>query len=81
MRGSLNVNNSEILRQAALGGMGLALLAGWLIRDNLAADANPGDMDLVIHAVYPASRRCSAKIRVFTEMLAVMLNDDSRGDT
>ena len=89
--GGLNVNNSEMLRQAALGGMGLALLADWLIRDDLAAgtlvpvlpeyDANPGDMDVVIHAVYPASRRGSVKIRIFTDMLAASLNDDSRGDT
>ncbi|HEX7982696.1 MAG TPA: LysR family transcriptional regulator [Duganella sp.] len=86
VRGSLNVNNSEVLREAALGGMGLALLSDWLIRDELAAgtlvavlaeyDVNPGDMDVVIHAVYPASRRGSAKIRVFTEMLAAALQDE-----
>nr|WP_315399550.1 LysR family transcriptional regulator [uncultured Duganella sp.] len=81
--GGLSVNNADILRQAALGGMGLALLADWLVRDDLAAgtlvpvladyDANPGDMDVVIHAVYPASRRGAAKIRLFTDMLAACL--------
>ncbi|WP_432380993.1 LysR family transcriptional regulator [Duganella sp. P38] len=81
--GSLHVNNSEMLRQAALGGVGLALLAEWLIQDDLAAgrllpvlgeyQANPGEMDVGIYAVYPASRRGASKIRVFTDMLAAAL--------
>lgn len=85
VRGNLNVNNSEMLRQAALGGMGLALLPGWLIRQDLddgalvgvlpGYQANPGDMDVGIYAVYPASRRGSSKIRVFTDMLAIALDN------
>jgi DNA-binding transcriptional LysR family regulator len=84
VRGNLNVNNSEMLRQAALGGLGLALLPGWLIQQDMddgklvgvlpGYQANPGEMDVGIYAVYPSSRRGSSKIRVFTDMLAIALD-------
>jgi len=35
--------------------------------------ANPGEMDVGIYAVYPANRRGASKIRVFTDMLAESL--------
>jgi DNA-binding transcriptional LysR family regulator len=85
VRGNLNVNNSEMLRQAALGGLGLALLPGWLIQRDMddgklvgvlpGYQANPGEMDVGIYAVYSASRRGSSKIRVFTDMLAIALDN------
>ncbi|MYM33123.1 LysR family transcriptional regulator [Duganella sp. FT94W] len=81
--GSLHVNNVEMLRQAALGGLGLALLPGWLIQQDLEAGAlapvltdyraNPGEMAVGIYAVYPANRRGASKIRVFTDLLAAAL--------
>jgi len=81
--GKLQVNNAEMLRQAALGGLGLALLPGWLVQPDLDSgalvavltgyQANPGDMDVGIYAVYPANRRGAAKIRAFTDMLAATL--------
>ncbi|TFW19242.1 LysR family transcriptional regulator [Duganella callida] len=80
VHGSLHVNNSDMLRQAALGGLGLALLPGWLIQPDLDQgtlvavlpdyQANPGEMDVGIYAVYPANRRGASKIRVFTDLLA-----------
>jgi DNA-binding transcriptional LysR family regulator len=83
VRGTLQVNNAEMLRQAALGGLGLALLPGWLVREDLEAgallpvldgyQANPGDMDVGIYAVYAANRRGSSKIKAFTDMLAQAL--------
>jgi DNA-binding transcriptional LysR family regulator len=83
VRGSLQVNNSEMLRQAALGGLGLALLPEWLVQQDLAAgtllpvlgayQANPGEMDVGIYAVYAANRRGSAKIKAFTDLLAEAL--------
>jgi DNA-binding transcriptional LysR family regulator len=83
VRGNLQVNNAEMLRQAALGGLGLALLPGWLVQQDLEAgallpvldgyQANPGDMDVGIYAVYAANRRGSSKIKVFTDMLAEAL--------
>ena len=77
--GTLTVNNGEMLRLAACQGLGLALLPSWLAQADLDRgallvvlpdyDVNPGEMDVSIHAVYPASRRGSSKIRVFTDML------------
>ena len=83
VNGSLHVNNAEMLRQAALQGLGLALLPGWLIQQDLDQgrlapvlaeyQANPGEMDVGIYAVYPANRRGASKIRVFTDLLAEAL--------
>ncbi|WP_343730488.1 LysR family transcriptional regulator [Duganella sp.] len=83
VHGKLQVNNAEMLRQAALGGLGLALLPGWLVQQDLDAgtlvavlpdyQANPGDMDVGIYAVYPANRRGASKIRAFTDLLAAAL--------
>lgn len=83
VHGKLHASNSDMLRQAALGGLGLALLPGWLVQPDLDAgrlvavlgeyQANPGEMDVGIYAVYPANRRGASKIRVFTEMLAGIL--------
>lgn len=85
--GSLHVNNAEMLRQAALGGLGLTLLPTWLIQPDLEAgtlvpvlneyQANPGEMDVGIYAVYPANRRGASKIRVFTDLLAEALESRS----
>jgi DNA-binding transcriptional LysR family regulator len=82
--GSLTVNNSEMLRLAACQGMGLALLPAWLVQDDLDSgallavlpdhEANPGQMDIGIYAVYPASRRGSAKIRLLVDLLQVALS-------
>jgi len=81
--GNLSVNNSETLRQAALGGMGLALLPDWLVyRDILDGKLvrlmdkyhiNPGAMDIGIYAVYQANRRGSSKIKAFVDELGVAL--------
>jgi len=85
VRGNLHVNNAEMLRQAALNGLGLAMLPGWLIQPDLQAgtlvpvmdeyQVNPGEMDVEIYAVYQVNRRGAAKIRVFTDMLAAALEN------
>jgi DNA-binding transcriptional LysR family regulator len=77
------VNNSEVLRQAALGGMGLALLPDWLVRRDIDAgglvrvleryQSNPGDMNVGIHAVYQSNRRGSSKVKAFVDALAEAL--------
>jgi DNA-binding transcriptional LysR family regulator len=80
VRGIVHANNAEVLRQAALGGLGIALLARWLVQRDLEAGtlvqvlpgyrANPGPMDVGLYALYPASRRNSTKIRAFVDLLA-----------
>ena len=84
VRGNISVNNAEMLRQAALDGLGVVMLADWLIQDDLDSgklvavltgyQVNPADMDVGIYAVYPANRRGAKKIQVFTDMLAAALD-------
>jgi DNA-binding transcriptional LysR family regulator len=84
VRGNISVNNAEMLRQAALDGLGVVMLADWLIQDDLDCgklvavltgyQVNPGDMNVGIYAVYPANRRGAKKIQVFTDMLAASLD-------
>jgi DNA-binding transcriptional LysR family regulator len=76
-------NNAEVLRQAALGGLGIAMLAQWLVQADVQAgrlvrvldryDANPGPMDVAVHALYQPSQRGSKKIAAFVDLLAVHL--------
>ncbi len=84
VRGTLNVNNADVLMQAAIGGMGVAMLASWLVEDALASGAlvpviedfraNPGPMDVGLLAIYQANRRGSSKIRAFIELLETALD-------
>jgi DNA-binding transcriptional LysR family regulator len=79
----LQANSADLLRQAALAGLGVAMLAHWLVRDDVAAgrlvpvlpawEANPGPMDVTLHALYQSNRRGSHKIRAFVDLLAAQL--------
>jgi DNA-binding transcriptional LysR family regulator len=83
VRGSLIANNAEVLRQAAIGGAGIALLARWLVDSDLAQGrlvqvlagyrCNPGPMNVGLYAIYPANRRGSPKVRLFVDELAAHL--------
>lgn len=76
----IQANNGELLRQVALNGMGVAMLADWLVQDDLAAgrlvrvlggfQVNPGLMDVGLHALYLSNRRGSHKILAFVDLLA-----------
>jgi DNA-binding transcriptional LysR family regulator len=47
--------------------------AGTLVPVLDGYQANPGDMDVGIYAVYAANRRGSSKIRAFTDLLTQAL--------
>ncbi len=75
--GRLRVNNGEALLQAAIGGLGIALLpsfiCGGALRDGRLGQLMPewnGRGSADINAVYPASRNLSPKVRVFIDFLA-----------
>jgi len=80
IRGTLTANNSEVLRQALVAGVGIGLLPRWLVRDDLASgallplledyQANPGAMDIGLYAMYQENRRGSAKVKAFVDLLA-----------
>ena len=76
----IQANNAQLLRQAAVDGLGVAMLAHWLVQADLQAgrlvqvlpayEVNPGPMDVALYALYQANRRGSGKIRAFVDLLA-----------
>jgi DNA-binding transcriptional LysR family regulator len=81
--GSLSVNNADMLRQAAIAGQGVVMLADWLVRADIAAgrlvrilsdyEVNPASMDIGIFAMYSANRRGSTKVKAFVDLLLTRL--------
>ena len=75
VRPAIVSNDMELLRHAALAGLGFLMLPGFLVGDDLAAGrlaAIDGDWELVrgeVHAVYPARRHTSAKVRALIDFL------------
>lgn len=75
IRGRLRSNNADTLRQAALGGSGIALLGDWLVREDVAAGRlqrlfadyriNPDQSSSAISALYLPGQRASARIGAF----------------
>jgi DNA-binding transcriptional LysR family regulator len=75
VEGRFLAGSGALLRQAALAGMGLAVLPTFMIADDLAAgrlrrvlDSFQG-VSLGIHAVYPQARRVPSKTRAFVDLL------------
>lgn len=81
--GRLQSNNADILREAAIGGGGVALLADWLVRDDVTAgrltrllehyEVNPGSASSCINAMYLPNHRGSSRINVFIDFLVEIL--------
>jgi DNA-binding transcriptional LysR family regulator len=74
--GVLRSNSAEILRTAALSGLGVALLPSWAVGEDLRSGALtrvlPGcePKPSAVYAVYPSNRLMSAKVRAFVDHLA-----------
>ncbi|MBH8613177.1 LysR family transcriptional regulator [Pseudomonas mohnii] len=83
VQGRLQSNNADILREAALAGGGVTLLADWLVRDDVSAgrltrvleqyEVNPGSASTSINALYLPNHRGSSRINVFIEFLQEIL--------
>lgn len=83
VQGRLQSNNADILREAALAGGGVALLADWLVRDDVGQGrltrvleqykVNPGTASTCINALYLPNHRGSSRINVFIEFLEEIL--------
>ena len=74
--GSLATDSGEVLREAVLAGLGIAVLPAWAVADALADGAlvrllprHPLPSS-AIYAVYPSNRMMSAKVRAFVTFLA-----------
>jgi DNA-binding transcriptional LysR family regulator len=74
--GSFRSNNAEMLRAAALDGIGVALLPTWAVAESLRTRALQRVLDAweppasTIYAVYPGNRLMSMKVRAFVDHLA-----------
>lgn len=74
--GTLHSNNGDILRAAALAGIGFFFAPTFLVGDDVRAGRlervlpEYDDTSLSIYAVYPHTRHLSAKVRAFIDFLA-----------
>jgi molybdate transport repressor ModE-like protein len=74
--GNLKANNGDVLREAALAGLGVCLVPTFLVGGDLRAGRlqtvldDFADDSLAIYAVYPHRRHLSAKVRAFVDFLA-----------
>ena len=77
--GPLQTNNSEVVRAAVLSGMGIAAPPTWMFTDELAS----GDVQILlpdweikslpIHLLFAPHRQGAAKVRAFSEHMALAL--------
>ncbi|MGH7788693.1 MAG: LysR family transcriptional regulator [Candidatus Binatia bacterium] len=75
VEGNLAANNGEVLRAAALAGVGLALLPTFIVGDDLRAGRLRAVLieyeswDASIYAVYPPTKQLAPKVRAFVDFL------------
>ena len=77
--GSLQVNDVPMLRNAALEGIGIALLPTWLVADDLRVgrirrilpeyQMTPTGFDPALYAVFPRTPQMTPRMRVFLDFL------------
>ncbi len=86
VNGSLVANNSEVLRQACIDGVGLILMPTWLIGEDISEDRlqtvlddfqfHPHvDMDTGIYALYLPNRRHSLRVKTLVDFLSQHLGN------
>jgi DNA-binding transcriptional LysR family regulator len=83
--GRLKSSNADVLREAALSGVGLALLADWLVKADVASgaltrvlgayDINPNQARSAINALYLPNHRGSKRVNAFIQFLEEVLAD------
>jgi DNA-binding transcriptional LysR family regulator len=78
---NLHINNGLVMRDAAIAGLGVALLPTFMVHTALAAetlhalDVGAEPESAVVHIVYLKDRRVSAKLRALTECLRRTFGD------
>jgi DNA-binding transcriptional LysR family regulator len=81
LSGPLTANNGDLLHEAALAGLGIALLPTFLCGDALRGGRLAALLpehpppELAIHAVYASRRHLSARVRSFVDYLAAHLGE------
>ncbi|MFP6851227.1 MAG: LysR family transcriptional regulator [Pseudomonas sp.] len=81
--GRLRSNNADMLREAALAGSGIALLADWLVKADVTSgrltrlleeyEINPGEVRTSINALYLPNHRGSRRVAAFIDFLEELL--------
>lgn len=81
--GRLKSSDADVLRQAALGGAGVALLADWLVSDDVSRGAlsrllddyeiNPDKARSAINVLYLPNHRGSKRVNAFIDLLCQVL--------
>lgn len=85
VQGILHANNGEALHAAARAGLGVALLPGFLVTEDLEQGLLVPLLSdytlpvLGIHAVCPSSRHMSVKVRRFMDFLVARLHANAAG--
>jgi len=83
-------NNAEALHAAVRGGLGIGLLATYIVGPDVAAGrlrqvlgqvhASRTTLDTAIHAVYPPGRHLSPKVRAFVDYFAALYGERPHWD-
>lgn len=79
INGNAQSNNSEAIRELVLGGLGIAMSPVWLFSEDLKAGRVTAILQdytaqsLPIHAVSPANRRQSARVKAFVDYMSQAL--------
>ncbi|MEO1749508.1 MAG: LysR substrate-binding domain-containing protein, partial [Pseudomonadota bacterium] len=75
--GTLTSNSSEVIREAVVAGVGIALRSTWDIGTDLASgklvrvlDDYQGTSNIGIFAIYPSRQFLPAKVRLFIDYMA-----------
>ncbi len=81
VKGRLSANSADLLRDAVIGGHGIALLAEWLVGEDVRQgrllrlfedwDVNPLDEEVCVYAAYLPNRRNSRKVQAFLDFLGL----------
>ncbi|MEN5301172.1 LysR family transcriptional regulator [Pseudomonas sp. TWI628] len=84
VKGRMQSNNADILRHAAVAGQGIALLADWLVAQDVQQgrltrllpqyEVNPTSVNASINIIYLPINRESTRIRVFAQFMKELLN-------
>jgi DNA-binding transcriptional LysR family regulator len=84
--GRLFANNGDILIDAALGGLGIALLPTFMAGEHVQAGrlvtllSGFAAPEAALYAVYPPGRHLSAKLRSFIDFLAARFGEEPEWD-
>ncbi len=83
VQGRLKSNNADVLREAAVAGAGIALLADWLVRADVSAgrlvrlladhDVNPDQIRTSINVLFLPNHRGSTRVTAFIHFLEAIL--------